>query len=64
MEKKKEILNIRHLDVKFNVRSRILNAIRDITLSVYEGETLAVVGESGSGKSVLTKTFARMLHDN
>ena len=64
MEKKKEILNIRHLDVKFNVRSRILNAIRDITLSVYEGETLAIVGESGSGKSVLTKTFAGMLDDN
>lgn len=64
MENKKEILNIRHLDVKFNVRGRTLNAIRDITLSVYEGETLAIVGESGSGKSVLTKTFAGMLDDN
>ncbi len=64
MENRKEILNIRHLDVKFNVRGRTLNAIRDVTLSVYEGETLAIVGESGSGKSVLTKTFAGMLDDN
>ena len=61
---KKEILSLRHVDVKFNVRGRTLNAIRDITMNVYEGETLAIVGESGSGKSVLTKTFAGMLDSN
>jgi peptide/nickel transport system ATP-binding protein len=34
-----------------------VHAVRDLTLELREGETLAVVGESGSGKS----TFARML---
>ena len=61
---KKELLSLRHVDVKFNVRGRILNAIRDVTMNIYEGETLAIVGESGSGKSVLTKTFSGMLDSN
>ena len=61
---KKLLLNLRHVDVKFNVRGRILNAIRDVSLQIYEGESLAIVGESGSGKSVLTKTFAGMLDSN
>lgn len=64
MEEKKVLLNLRHVDVKFNVRGRILTAIRDVTLQVYENESLAIVGESGSGKSVLTKTFAGMLDSN
>ncbi|CAN5891704.1 ABC transporter ATP-binding protein [soil metagenome] len=32
-----------------------------ITLSVREGETLAVIGYSGSGKSVMLKTIVRLL---
>jgi len=62
--KKKLLLEIRHLDVKFNVRGRVLNAIRDISLEIYDGESIAIVGESGSGKSVFTKTFAGMLDSN
>ncbi|MCR4880094.1 MAG: ATP-binding cassette domain-containing protein [Bacilli bacterium] len=61
---RKVLLNLRHVDVKFNVRGRILNAIRDISLEIYDGESIAIVGESGSGKSVLTKTFAGMLDSN
>ena len=61
---KKVLLNIRHLDVKFQVRSRILTAIRDVSFEIYQGESLAIVGESGSGKSVLTKTFTGMLESN
>ena len=61
---KKVLLELRHVDVKFNVRGRILNAIRDVSLKIYDGESIAIVGESGSGKSVLTKTFAGMLDSN
>ena len=61
---KKVLLELRHVDVKFNVRGRILNAIRDVSLKIYDGENIAIVGESGSGKSVLTKTFAGMLDSN
>ena len=61
---KKVLLSLKNVEVKFNVRGRILTAIRNVSLDVYENESLAIVGESGSGKSVLTKTFAGMLDSN
>ena len=64
MEKKKVLLSIQNLNVKFRVRGRILTAIRNVSLDIYENESIAIVGESGSGKSVLTKTFAGMLDSN
>ena len=63
-EDKKVILSLKNVEVKFNVRGRILTAIRNVSLDIYENEALAIVGESGSGKSVLTKTFAGMLDTN
>ena len=64
MEKKKVLLSVKDLHVKFRVRGRILTAIRGISLDFYENESVAIVGESGSGKSVFTKTFAGMLDAN
>ena len=61
---KKVLLSLKNVEVKFNVRGRILTAIRNVSLDIYENESLAIVGESGSGKSVLTKTFAGMLDSN
>ena len=61
---KKVLLSVKNLEVKFNVRGRVLTAIRNISLDIYENESIAIVGESGSGKSVFTKTFAGMLDNN
>jgi oligopeptide transport system ATP-binding protein len=61
---RKVLLSLKDVEVKFNVRGRILTAIRRVSLDIYENEALAIVGESGSGKSVLTKTFAGMLESN
>ena len=63
-EDKKVLLSLNNVEVKFNVRGRILTAIRNVSLDIYENESIAIVGESGSGKSVLTKTFAGMLDSN
>ena len=63
-ENRKVLLSLRNVSVKFNVRGRILTAIRNVSLDIYENESIAIVGESGSGKSVLTKTFAGMLDSN
>ncbi|MGN0991743.1 MAG: oligopeptide/dipeptide ABC transporter ATP-binding protein [Candidatus Ventricola sp.] len=64
MEEKNVLLSVRDLEVKFNVRGRVLTAIRGISLDILENESIAIVGESGSGKSVFTKTFAGMLDAN
>ena len=64
MKERKTLLSLRNVEVKFNVRGRILTAIRNVSLDIYEHESLAIVGESGSSKSVLTKTFAGMLDSN
>ena len=58
------ILSAQDIVVEFDVRDRVLTAIRGVSLELVEGEVLALVGESGSGKSVLTKTFTGMLEDN
>ena len=51
------ILSVRNLNVKFSLRGQTLHAIRDVSLDVMRGESLAIVGESGSGKSVFVKSF-------
>ncbi len=58
------ILSVKDLEVKFNLRGRILNAIRGVSLDLYKSESLAIVGESGSGKSVFVKTFMGLLDAN
>ena len=58
------ILSVKNLNVKFRLRGRVLHAIRDVSLDLFPGESLAIVGESGSGKTVLTKTFIGLLDAN
>ncbi len=60
----KKVLEVTDLEIQFRVRDRRLNAIRQVSMDLYEGETLAIVGESGSGKSVLIKSFTGMLESN
>lgn len=60
----KKIFEAKNVEIKFNLRGKILTAVRGASLDLYEGETLAIVGESGSGKSVFTKSFVGMLDKN
>ena len=61
---KEPILSAKDVEIQFSLRGRKLKAIRNCSLNLYEGETLAIVGESGSGKSVFTKSFVGMLDAN
>ncbi|HPV69808.1 MAG TPA: ABC transporter ATP-binding protein [Bacilli bacterium] len=64
MQTKEKVLEVRDLSVGFVSHGKKVNVIRNVTMDVYQGETLAIVGESGSGKSVFTKTFTGMLDAN
>lgn len=46
------LLDIQHLKKYFKAgRGKVLKALDDISLKIYEGETLGLVGETGCGKS-------------
>lgn len=75
---RKPILSIRNLCKDFKLRGdglfdkpKVLHALSDVSLDVYEGETLGIIGESGCGKSTLGRcvvqlhraTSGRILYD-
>ena len=64
MEHNQRILSAKDVNIQFNLRGKVLHAIRGIDLDLYQGEVLAIVGESGSGKSVFTKSFMGLLDAN
>ncbi len=64
---KKPLLRVEHLQTWYPLRkgvfSRIyghVKAVDDVTLDVYEGETLGLVGESGCGKTTLGRSILRL----
>lgn len=58
------ILETRNLVKEFPVKGKkgqVVHAVSDVSLKLYQGETLALVGESGCGKSTLGRTMIRLL---
>jgi len=55
------LLQVRGLDVSFQVEHHEVPAVRDVAFDIDKGETLALVGESGSGKSVTALSVLQLL---
>jgi ABC-type dipeptide/oligopeptide/nickel transport system ATPase component len=55
------LLEIRNLAIDFETETGTVQAVKGISFSLGEGETLAIVGESGSGKSVTGLALTRLL---
>ena len=49
------------MSVSFFTPSGEVEAVRDVSFTLHEGEVLAIVGESGCGKSVLCKSIMKLL---
>ncbi|MBD3919391.1 ABC transporter ATP-binding protein [Paenibacillus sp. PR3] len=58
------LLKIERLSVGFRTDGGELKAVDDLSLTVYEGETVCIVGESGSGKSVTSQSILKLLGRN
>ncbi|RKT31503.1 peptide/nickel transport system ATP-binding protein [Microbacterium sp. AG1240] len=58
------VLRIENLTVAFRSGRELVTAVRDVTIRVDPGETVAVVGESGSGKSTTAAAVNRLLPEN
>ena len=55
------LLVIQDLSVAFRTEGEVVQATRNISLTVHRGEILALVGESGSGKSVTSLSILQLL---
>ena len=60
----KKKLNVENLTISFRTVNGNVQAVRDISFNLYEGETLCIVGESGSGKSVTSRAILGILAKN
>jgi len=55
------VVEVADLTVRFSGSERTVEAVRNLSLHVDRGETLAIVGESGSGKSVTSLALMRLV---
>lgn len=55
------ILEVRNLNLGFNLSDGFRQAIYDVSFELKKGETLAIVGESGCGKTISTMSVLQLL---
>ncbi len=58
------ILEVENLSVDYATSSSTVHALRNVSLTVNEGEVLSIVGESGSGKSTFALAVSKLLPPN
>ncbi|MCS6796675.1 MAG: ABC transporter ATP-binding protein [Raineya sp.] len=57
------LLEVKNLSITFTTAKGTVQAVKDISFTVYKGETLGIVGESGSGKSVSSLAILRLIQE-
>jgi len=55
------VLEVDHLQIDFVTRRGTVHAVRDVSFTIANGETVGLVGESGSGKSVTAQALLGMI---
>lgn len=65
---RKKLVEVKNITKEFKVSSSswrkgkgVVHAVSDVSMDIYEGETMALVGESGCGKSTLGRLILNLL---
>ena len=61
---KKTVLDVENLTIAYETRKGDVEAVRNISFTVREGETIGLVGESGCGKSTIAFGIVNFLGPN
>lgn len=61
MDHNKCLLNISNLSVDYSTENGMVHAVKDLSLSLKENETLGFVGETGAGKTTTALSIMRLL---
>lgn len=59
-----QLIQVRDLSISYTFAGQRTQAVRQLSFSLAQGETLAIVGESGSGKSTLANALLGLLPAN
>ena len=59
--RKSPILDVNSLKVNFQTKTGKVTGVKDLSFSIFPGETVCLVGESGSGKSVSSLSIMRLV---
>lgn len=51
------MIELKNIDVTFSQKKRVVKAVRDVSLTVEEGDIYGIVGYSGAGKSTLVRVI-------
>jgi oligopeptide/dipeptide ABC transporter ATP-binding protein len=55
------LLKVDKLNIAFETARKEVRPVRDVSLTIYPGQTVALVGESGCGKSVTAMSILRLI---
>ena len=53
----KAMIQLDHIDVTFQQKKRQIQAVKDVTIQINEGDIYGIVGYSGAGKSTLVRVI-------